>query len=140
MQKEATPQRYRQQRDSLRGRVRRFYKLFNQRAWGKCFDYLDPRLRQAGKVERSRYEESLARFLDTYGEVKIWHTDLSLHLDATKNKQDPRPFAFVYIFWQDKRHEFHVFRERWVEEAGDWYTRVVGLVTHELPAVEARPD
>ena len=140
MQKDATRHQHSQQRAALRGRVKRFYKHFNQRSWGKCYACLDPRLQQPDKVNPSRYAESLARFSDAYGAVEIWHADLSLHLDVTKNKQDPRPFAFVYVFWKDKRHAFHVFRERWVQEAGDWYTRVAGLVTHEAPVVETRSD
>jgi hypothetical protein len=139
-QKDATREQEGQQRAALRGRLKRFYNLFNQRAWDKCYEYLDPRLRQPDKVNFALYAQSLGNFAEHYGDIESWHTDISLHLDASRNKQDPRPFAYVYVFWQDKRHAFHVFRERWVREAGSWYTRVVGLVTHEAPADEARLD
>ncbi len=49
----------------------------------------------------------------------------------TANHADPRPFAYVYIYWQDHRHAFRLFRERWVHDGGKWYTRVVGLVFHD---------
>jgi hypothetical protein len=49
-------------------------------------------------------------------------------MDIRENKRDARPFAFVYIVWQDSDNEFHMFRERLVQDAGRWYTRVVGLV------------
>jgi hypothetical protein len=138
MPRDAAQQQEVRQRTALYRRVGRFHKLFNQRAWNECYQFLDPRLRE--NVNISQYAGSLSRFAEHYGEIKIRYRHFSVHLDVTKNKQDPRPFAFVYVFWQDRRHDFHVFRERWVEEAGDWYTRVVGLVIHESPAVEARPD
>jgi len=126
------------QKAALRARVRRFYgTLFAKRSWQKCYEYLDPRLREQGKVDANTYAESLARFADYYGAISIRHIDISLHLDATKNRHDDRAFAYVYVFWQDKRGQFHVFRERWVRDGGDWYTRVVGLVVHERNGTEA---
>src|SRR5262249_40212668 len=119
------------QRISLRKRVRLFYRHFAGKAWAKCFATIDPKLREASKVSAGTYAESLSQFADSYGPIDIWHIDIHLHLDAAKNKQDPRPFAYVYLFWQDSRYQFHVFRERWVHDSGKWYTRVVGLVTRE---------
>jgi len=63
-----------------------------------------------------------------YGSVHPWETRLSLHLDAGPTQQDKRPFAYVYVVWQDDCHGFHMFRERWIKEKGEWFTRVVGLV------------
>lgn len=40
----------------------------------------------------------------------------------------PRPFAYVYVVWKDAAKEFHLFRDRWVKDGGQWFTRVVGLV------------
>jgi hypothetical protein len=116
---------------SLRRRVRRFYEQFNRGDWPFCFGYLDPRLREQGKVELSRYSESLSNFQRHYGPVNIWHMDLSLHLNVQNGKNGERDFAYVYIFWQDQHHAFHVFRERWVKLEGAWFTRVVGLVAHQ---------
>jgi hypothetical protein len=130
MHQHATKDQERTERTALRRRVRRFYKHFNRQDWQRCYDGLDPRLRNEGKVSFHPYAQSLSSFVAAYGAIDIWHIDLSLHLDAAANKRDPRPFAYAYIFWQDQRHAFHVFRERWVREAGEWYTRVAGLVTH----------
>src|SRR5262245_379817 len=120
------------QRAALRERVKRFYKThFARKDWEKCYEHVDPRLREQRKVHPDAYAASLARFSDCYGRINIWHIDIHLHLDATKNRHDDRSFAYVYVFWQDERHQFHVFRERWVRDRGAWYTRVVGLVVHE---------
>ncbi|MBL8794728.1 MAG: hypothetical protein JNM56_12545 [Planctomycetia bacterium] len=119
------------ERTALRRRIRDFYRRFNREDWSGCFARLDPRLRQAGKVEESQYRDSLATFRQAYGEVEIWHTRVNLYLDAKNNKHDARPFAYVYVFWQDAHQAFHVFRERWVLDDGKWYTRVIGLVVHQ---------
>lgn len=118
---------------ALKARVRRFYRNFNSNNWQTCFEYLDPKLRQS-KINFPQYSSSLERFADVYGPIKIWHMTVHLYLDVSKNKQDPRSFAFVYIFWQDKHQAFHVFKERWVRQGEDWYTRVAGLITHEAEA------
>jgi hypothetical protein len=114
---------------ALKGRIRRFYQHFNRQDWARCYASLDPQLREGEKVPFAPYAQSLSEFVSVYGAIDIWHIDLSLHLDVAGNKRDPRPFAYVYIFWQDQRHAFHLFRERWVREDGKWYTRVAGLVT-----------
>ena len=67
-------------------------------------------------------------FKDAHGSVNPWHIRISLHVDASLNKHDKRPFAHVYVVWQDKSHDFHMFRERWIKDSGRWYSRVVGLV------------
>ena len=118
------------ERAALRRRIRRFYEWFNQEEWPKCFAQIDPRLREASKVDPATYAATLAEFRHHYGAIQLRHLEISLHLDARSNKHDARPFAYVYAFWQDRRHEFHLFRERWVKHAGRWYTRVVGLVAH----------
>jgi hypothetical protein len=104
------------------------YDCFNEGAWDKCFSLVDPTLRVRGRVDQSSYEESLARFRQVYGKIEPWHLRISTHLDASSNKHDKRPFAYVYLVWQDQAHGFHMFRERWVRDSGRWYTRVVGLV------------
>lgn len=119
------------ERATLRRRINDFYRRFNREDWRECFSRVDPRLRQTGKVVESQYSSSLAAFRQSYGDVDIWHTRVNLYLDAKNNKHDERPFAYVYIFWQDAHKAFHVFRERWVLDGGRWYTRVVGLVTHQ---------
>jgi len=79
-------------------------------------------------VELATYAERMRVFKEAYGSVKPWWTRLSLHLDAATKQRDKRPFAYVYLVWQDDAHGFHMFRERWIKDNGRWFTRVVGLV------------
>jgi hypothetical protein len=118
------------QKASLRRRIKSLYQRYNQGAWQECFLHIDPKLRNEGKVELGLYGKSLGAFKQRYGNVSIWHVKINLHLDPHNNKRDERAFAYVYVFWQDDHKAFHVFRERWVEDSGRWYTRVVGLVAH----------
>src|SRR6266480_3646599 len=118
------------ERKALRRQVRHFYTQFNRESWEQCFDHLDPHLRDAGKVAQREYREGLQAFKLAYGSVKPWYVRISPHLDATSNKHDDRPFAYVYVVWQDAVGGFHMFRERWVRHAGRWYTRVAGLVAN----------
>jgi hypothetical protein len=116
------------ERTGLRRRVRQFYAHFNRVRWDRCHALLDPRLRNEGRVEQGDYAEGLNTFKGAYGSIKLWYVRVSLHLDAASNTRDPRPFAYVYVIWQDADDGFHRFRERWVRHAGHWYTRVAGLV------------
>ncbi len=120
--------RERAERQALRRRVQQFYRRFNKAAWDDCHQLIDPELTGRGKVESATYADLMQAFKEVYGSVRPRWTDVSLHLDATTKQRDKRPFAFVYILWQDEAHDFHMFRERWVQEDGQWYTRVAGLV------------
>jgi hypothetical protein len=122
---------YASQRAALRKRIKRFYRTFNQKDWEQCFAHIDPRIRENSKILRAAYVASLEAFKQRYGTINIVHIRINLYLDVVNNKHDDRPFAYVYVFWQDDKKAFHVFRERWVKDAGRWYTRVVGLVTHK---------
>lgn len=93
--------------------------------------HIDPRLRENSKIELAKYAASLAAFEQRYGTIRICYVRINLHLNVRTNKQDDRPFAFAYVVWQDDKGVVHMFRERWVNESGRWYTRVVGLVTHK---------
>jgi hypothetical protein len=104
------------------------YDWFNRGQWDKCFAMIDPKLQDESKVIFPTYASGLQTFKDAYGSVNPWYTRINLHLDASSSKHDKRPFAYVYIVWQDPARGFHMFRERWVKHAGHWYTRVVGLV------------
>jgi hypothetical protein len=126
------------ERKSLRRRVGQMYDWFNQESWEKCLSLLDPRLVGNGKVEAQTYVDSLRRFKGVYGNIRPWHIRISLHLDEPSNKRDDRPFAYVYVVWQDTAHAFHMFRERWVKDSGHWFTRVVGLVPNREGPVNER--
>jgi len=119
------------ERPALHKRVNRMYEFFNKEAWTKCFSLLDPRLRKQKRVEKQRYVESLRLFRKVYGELQPWYIRISLHLDGSASRHDPRPFAYVYVVWQDQKHDFHMFRERWVRDSGRWFSRVAGLVPNQ---------
>jgi hypothetical protein len=118
-------------RASIRRRVKRFYAAFNTGDWPACFALIDPKLRDGSKIDLSRYSESLSAFKAAYKTINVWYVRISMHMDVSRSKQDARPFAYVYVIWQDDQHAFHMFRERWVKESDRWYTRVVGLVAHK---------
>src|SRR5438093_13724145 len=101
-------------RKALRRRVKQLCEWFNHESWGKCFSLIDPRLRDQEKVEEKAYVESLRRFKEVYGKIAPWYIRISLHLDTSSNKQDARPFAYVYVVWQHQAHACHMFRERLV--------------------------
>lgn len=115
---------------ALRRRVKRMYDYLNHERWEKCYSLIDPKLREQQKVNLPDYSERLQAFKAAYGAVNPWHVRLSLHLDAAANKRDARPFAYVYMVWQDAGHGFHMFRERWVRDTNGWFTRVAGLVSN----------
>jgi hypothetical protein len=116
------------ERGALRRRVQQFYRQFNQGAWEQCYALIDPELTGRGKVNLDCYSELMQDFKEAYGSIKPRWTDLGLHLEATSNQRDTRPFAYVYVLWQDEAYGFHMFRERWIKDHGQWFTRVAGLV------------
>lgn len=108
------------------------YESINQEAWAKSYSLVDPRLCEQGRVDEQTYVDSLRRFKGVYGTIKPWYIRIGLHHRARKH--DDRPFAYVYVIWQDEAHVFHMFRERWVWDSGRWFTRVVGLVVNDTRA------
>ena len=116
---------------NLRRAIRSFYDSYRREKWLPCFNRIDPQLREGSKVDFDGYQDSLQTFREAYGDVSILTIVLS---EVHRSKHDPRPFAFASIVWRDRSHEFHVFRERWVFDGKRWYTRVVGLVTHQSPS------
>ena len=113
---------------ALRRRIRSLYEGFGRQEWDRCFAHVDPKLRNESRIDPAHYARSLVEFKNRYGKIDIWFIRASIHAKA---KSQDRPFAYVYVLWQDDRHGLHLFRERWVKESGRWYTRVVGLVAHE---------
>jgi hypothetical protein len=118
------------ERRALRRRINQMYGAFNRELWDRCYSLIDPRLLHAKKVDKPIYAEQMKEFKEAYGAIRPWHVRVNLHLDAKTNKHDDRPFAFVYVVWQDARSEFHMFRERWVKDEAGWFTRVIGLVAN----------
>src|SRR5947209_1115411 len=89
-------------RKALRRRVKQFYLRFNEEDWGGCFALIDPQLAKHGKVELATYAVQMQAFKRVYGRVEPWLTRVSLHLDVSVNQRDKRPFAYVYLVWQDE--------------------------------------
>lgn len=125
------------ERDALRRRVKIMTDAFNEGRFDKCFALIDPKLTEQAKVDPAIYSQRLAAFKQTYGQIRPWHIRLNLHLQPSEKTKDQRPFAYVYVVWQDNTHAFHMFRERWVKEAGRWHTRVVGLVPNRSEPEQA---
>jgi hypothetical protein len=119
------------ERKELRRRTKQFYDAFNSGSWKACFTMIDPKLRNPPTVRVSVYAEQMRAFQEAFGSIKPWHIRISLHLEKRSGASDARPFAYVYVVWQDAAHGFHMFRERWVKHGGQWYTRVVGLVPNQ---------
>jgi hypothetical protein len=136
-QRASSPRKESHARDALRRRVMRWYGRFNSQRWSECYALVDRRLTSSGKVNAEAYARSLRNFQSRYGAVHPWHVRISLHLTGSRPASDPRPFAYVYTVWQDERHDFHMFRERWVQDGRSWYTRVAGLVINEAPLNQA---
>lgn len=119
---------------ALRRRIKSFYARFNRGDWSGCHALIDPSLTGGGKVDRSIYSDQLNIFRDAYKVVNPWMIRLSFHLDISKSQQGKRPFAYVYLIWHDETYGYHMFRERWVNNEGLWFTRVVGLVPNRQVA------
>lgn len=115
---------------TLRQRIRTFYRHFNRANWRGCFKMIDPRLRNGARVDVDKYAAYLEHFKEFYGSVQIRYVEVKL-VAKVNNPKDNRPFAYVVIFWKDKHQSYHLFRERWIKDRERWFTRVVGLITHE---------
>ena len=125
------------ERRALRRRVKQMYDWFNRGLWENCFSLIDPQLREQSKVQLTTYADRLQAFKASYGQINPWYIRISPH-DASANQRDKRPFAYVYVIWQDNQHGFHMFRERWVKDSGRWFTRVVGLVPNQQQPVRSQ--
>ena len=115
-------------RQALRRRVLQMYRWFEQERWEKCFSLVDPRLKEQSKVQIGPYSERMRVFKEVYGRVHLWTIEIHLHTNTRSSQHDKRNFAYVYVFWRDAAMRFHTFQERWVKDAGRWFTRVAGLV------------
>ena len=50
------------ERESLRRRVKQFYRRFNSADWGNCYALVDPRLTRQGKPELDSYSRLMQAF------------------------------------------------------------------------------
>jgi hypothetical protein len=119
---------------ALRRRIQQFYDHLNRREWERCFQTIDPSLRQVpSSVTLAQYASSLERFLERCGIVKLRQIDpIHLHLNEPNRLYNNRAFAQVEVVWEDQSGQRHVMSERWVRDRrGRWYTRCTGLVAPE---------
>lgn len=113
----------------LRYRIRQMYELLNERKFDKCFEIIDPRVREAGSIQFDAYQICLSRFVEKYGPLRVLRIgDLKVHLKVTDRERD-RDFAYALVFAHDKMGREMELKERWVRDAdGLWYTLKTGLV------------
>src|SRR5207247_7381323 len=93
----ATKTRVAKQKTTLRRRIRRFYQWFNAEHWERCFECIDPRLRDEGRVEYDTYSASLAEFVKRYSKVELVFVQATVHQRIKGNPKADRPFAYVIV-------------------------------------------
>ncbi|HVA46802.1 MAG TPA: hypothetical protein VNH11_10595 [Pirellulales bacterium] len=117
------------EQQNLATRIEGFYHFLNAKQWQKCFDLVDPKLRDAGEVEIAAYTNSLSSFFAKHGPMVSQTVErLRLYVNAP-NKHDDRDFAYGLVALEDREHHSLKIRERWVKASdGRWYTRTAGMV------------
>ena len=118
------------QENALKRKISAFYGLLNRKELEPCFRMIDPTVRHdSGSVTLLQYADSLSRFLNHFGEVRIRRIDVQLHLGESNKLYRNRDFAVGQTVWEDQTGEEHTFQERWVRDGKTWYTRSTGFVT-----------
>ena len=113
----------------LADRIEAFYRFLNAKDWQKCFELVDPKLRDAGKVEFNAYTSSLASFFAKHGPMVLQSLERLRVYVNSPNKHDDRDFAYGLVALEDREHHSLKMRERWVKASdGRWYTRMAGMV------------
>jgi len=113
----------------LRRRVFNYFKALTEGNAQKCFNYIDPRLIEKEAVDQSVYQNMIERFKQFYQKIDI--SAVRILLVPRGSKRDPRAFACVWVIWFDAKDHPHFFRERWVMQNDEWFTRVLGYLAHE---------
>lgn len=114
---------------SLKRRIRQFYVLLNERDFARCYEMIDPRLReQPNSVTRYQYGKALQEFVDAVGSVSSIVINVSLHENEPSVLYGGRDFAIGQTKWKDRAGQQHIFSERWVREGRAWHTRTTGLL------------
>lgn len=113
---------------SLAARVSYFYRFFNGQNWSRCYEYIDPRLRAGKRVGPEDYTRTMRSFFEAYGPIQEMKILKRTIYAGSPAQDDPRDFAYLVISWKDHQNQSHHFRERWIKDRGQWFTRVVGLV------------
>jgi hypothetical protein len=117
------------EQQELTTRIERFYQLLNDQRWKECFELVDPKLRDTGKVAIGTYSNSLASFFTEHGPLVLQSFDRVRIYDGASNTHDNRDFAYGLVALEDREHHPLKTRERWVKASdGQWYTRMAGMV------------
>lgn len=107
------------QETQLRKRIKEFYRSFNQQNWEKCFSFIDPEI----NLEYQHYADSLERFYEHHGPIRVLSIDLQMHLDEPNKLYGNRSFACGTTKWREG-----TIQERWVKTGGMWFTRMTGMM------------
>jgi hypothetical protein len=121
----------------LRRRVFNYFKALTEGNAHKCFSYIDPTLIKKDAISENIYQQTLERFKDFYQKIDI--AVVRTIFVPPGSKRDPRAFAYVQVIWFDAKEQPHVFRERWVNQDDEWFTRVLGYVAHENTVEKQSP-
>src|SRR5437763_12303050 len=90
-------------RDYLIRRIRQFYKLLNSRAFDRCHQLIDPRVRlKPSSVTLFQYQNALRDFLQHVGSVTILETQIQLHRVKPSAWYEDRDFAVGRAIWSDE--------------------------------------
>jgi hypothetical protein len=120
---------------ALERRIRSFYHLLNRRDFERCFQMLDPRVRnRPTSVTLFQYGNAMRQFAERFGPLQLLETHVALHLNEPNKLYEGRDFALGKTIVLDKDGERQVFSERWVRDGRAWYTRSTGFVVPETRA------
>jgi len=114
---------------SVKRRIRQLYDRINQRDFKRCFQMIDPQIRQVPtSITFYQYESAVAQYLEIHGSITITEVDVKLHIDEPSTLYQDRDFALGKTTWLNEAGEVQYFLERWVREGRAWYTRSTGFV------------
>jgi hypothetical protein len=115
---------------TLKRRIRHFYTLLSDGQFERCYEMIDPRVRQKSEsVTLLQYEDALVSFVKSVGSIGNLAITIDLHVGEPSRLYEDRDFAIGRTTWQDIRGHEHVFAERWVREGDLWYTRSTGCLS-----------
>jgi hypothetical protein len=117
-------------RAQLRDRIEHFYRLLNDEQWKECFEFVDPKLRDEGRITQDAYTARLSAFVAAFGPLaEVSVGELKLYSDVASELYGDRDFAHGSVTWKDRNQAAHQVQERWVKAAdGRWYTRMIGVI------------
>ncbi|MBX3414621.1 MAG: hypothetical protein KF708_18180 [Pirellulales bacterium] len=111
-------------------RIRRFFDLLNDEQFEKCYQMIDPRIRdRATSVTLLQYIDSAKRFREKSGRLDLLSVDVESHENEPSPLYEDRDFSIGKSVCHVRSGKTIEFQERWVREGRSWYTRATGFVT-----------